>query len=306
MSRTTFATRALRATACVAAAALTAAPLVLASSSPAGAATPVLRAASIANYSGLLENSASHTLYLLSAEKGGKLKCTSSSCLKIWHPLEVKSSAKSISVQSSVKGKIGFVKRSSSEKQVTFNSYPLYTYVGDTGPNQSNGEAIAADGGTWFLVHASAKSATTSAYEPLLNAASIPSYKGILEATNAHSLYVLSVEKGDVLVCTGGCLSVWIPVYVTSTTTSIAVGAGVKGTIGFVKRTSSEYQVTFNSYPVYTYTGDTGPNQSTGENIPDAGGTWTLAAAGATSASATPVPPASSGGGGGGWIRSAR
>jgi len=40
-------------------------------------------------------------------------------------------------------------------KQVTFNSYPVYTFIGDRGLKQANGEGIMALGGTWLLQHAS-------------------------------------------------------------------------------------------------------------------------------------------------------
>ncbi|MHB8380382.1 MAG: COG4315 family predicted lipoprotein [Acidimicrobiales bacterium] len=76
----------------------------------------------------------------------------------------VKSSVTTVSLGAGVKGTIGFVKRSKTMKQVTFNSFPVYTYVGDSGKLQSNGEGIKADGGTWTLVKAKASSAGTTAY----------------------------------------------------------------------------------------------------------------------------------------------
>jgi len=41
---------------------------------------------------------------------------------------------------------------------VTYNGWPLYTFVGDSAAHQSNGEGIVADGGTWYLVKSSATS----------------------------------------------------------------------------------------------------------------------------------------------------
>ena len=293
--------RGIRVASCLGAVALATAPLVLATGGTASAATPFLKSANVANYSGVLENSAARSLYALSTEKGAALHCKTS-CLSTWVPLLVKSSVKSVAVGPGVKGKVGFVRRSATRKQVTFNTYPLYTYVGDSGPNQSTGEAIASDGGVWHLVHAGARTAAATSYAPILNSANIPSYAGVLESTSSRSIYVLSAEKGGTLHCTGGCASIWPPLLVTSTTTSISLGNGVKGTIGFVAR-GAKKQVTFNSYPVYTYTGDNGANQSNGEGIVADGGTWTLASAAATTAGGTPVPPAA---GGGGWSRSPR
>lgn len=287
-----------RLAACVGAAALATTAVTAGWQATAGASSPLVKKANVTSYPAVLETSASRTLYVLSTERGAKLKCKTTGCLKTWVPLEVRSTVRSVAVGGGVKGKIAFVRRSASEKQVTFNSYPLYTYVGDTGPNQTHGQAVVADGGTWHLVHAAATTAAATADNPTLVAANIPSYSGVLEDTTSRSLYILSVEKGATLKCTSAsCLATWPPLLVPTATTKVTFGAGVKGTIGFVTRSSSEKQVTFNSYPVYTYANDTGPNQSNGQDVALDGGTWTLVTAGATTASATPVTGPSSGGG---------
>jgi predicted lipoprotein with Yx(FWY)xxD motif len=274
---------------CLGAAAIAAAPLVVMQGT-ADAATPVIKSANVPNYAGVLENHASHTLYALSIEKGAKLHCTSAACLSTWAPLLVPSSSTTVAVASTVKGKIGFVARSKTQKQVTVNTYPVYTYKGDVGPNQSNGEAIAADGGTWSMLHAAAKTAAGTPVAPLLQSGSFSPYANVLQNSSRYTLYVLTAEKGGTLHCTGACLQTWFPLYVTSSTTKIAKGLGVKGAIGFVTRGSSK-QVTINSYPVYTYYGDSGRSQSNGEDIPADGGTWYMASAAATTAAATPILP---------------
>jgi predicted lipoprotein with Yx(FWY)xxD motif len=129
----------------------------------ASAASSTIDAANVPHFAGALVNQSAHSLYILSSEKGATLKCTGS-CLSSWLPLDVTTSTKSISLGAGVAGKIGFVARGKSKKQVTFNSYPLYTFVGDTFPRQSHGEGIRAFGGTWTLVKAGAKSAPGTAF----------------------------------------------------------------------------------------------------------------------------------------------
>lgn len=121
-----------------------------------------------------------------------------------------------------------------------------------------------------------------------IDAASVPHFAGALVNQSSHSLYVLSSEKGGALKCAGACLSTWVPLEVSTSTTSVSLGAGVKGKIGFVARGKSKKQVTFNSYPLYTFAGDSGARQSHGEGVKALGGTWTLVRAAATTASATP------------------
>ena len=123
--------------------------------------TTSLKTANLSGFPGTLENQSSRTLYVLSVERGAKLKCKGA-CLSAWLPVLVKSSVKTITLGANVKGKIGFVKRSAATKQVTFNSYPLYTYVGDHGPGQTKGFDLSAFGGRWYPAKASSASASST------------------------------------------------------------------------------------------------------------------------------------------------
>ncbi len=127
------------------------------------AASPTVESANVPHFAGALVNQSSRSLYVLSDERGAKLHCTTS-CLSSWLPLEVSTSTKTVSLGAGVKGKIGFVARGNSKKQVTFNSYPVYTFVGDSGARQSHGEGIKAFGGTWTLVHATASTPTATPF----------------------------------------------------------------------------------------------------------------------------------------------
>ncbi|MGH9303079.1 MAG: hypothetical protein ACRDZ5_01570 [Acidimicrobiales bacterium] len=83
-------------------------------------------------------------------------------CLDLWRPLYVKKGAR-LTSSSGVKGRLGTVARGSKE-QVTFNSYPLYTFAGDNGRvAQSKGEGVAfGHRARWYLVRASARSAAAT------------------------------------------------------------------------------------------------------------------------------------------------
>lgn len=120
----------------------------------------------VGTYGEVLTNSAGYSLYLLSTEAEGKLHCTSSSCLKGWPPLLVAKDAM-ISAGPGVKGKVSHVARAS-KWQVTYNGWPVYTFIGDSGPAKSTGEKIVAFGGTWYLLSAAA---TTSSRTPVKAAA---------------------------------------------------------------------------------------------------------------------------------------
>jgi len=125
-----------------------------------------LQAANVGTFGQVLTNSHGFTLYGLSDENGGKLACTGK-CLQFWPPALVSTSVMKVSLGAGVTGAIGFVTRSATTKQVTFDGYPLYTFVKDTGVGQAHGEGISAFGGTWGLLRASslivpAKTAATT------------------------------------------------------------------------------------------------------------------------------------------------
>jgi predicted lipoprotein with Yx(FWY)xxD motif len=122
---------------------------------------PHLEKSSSGVYSGILVTSSHRSLYALSVEVRGVIHCRSA-CTPIWPPFLVNSSVSTVTLGAGVKGKIGFIKRSATTKQVTFNGYPVYKYSGDSGPLQSNGEGIRADGGTWLLVRAGSTTSSTT------------------------------------------------------------------------------------------------------------------------------------------------
>jgi predicted lipoprotein with Yx(FWY)xxD motif len=98
-------------------------------SDDAGASGVQLQKATVKPYAGLLANAKHHTYYVLSAEKSGSIHCKAAR-LTIWIPFFVTSSVASVPEAAGVAGKIGFVKRSSSMKQVTFTGYPVYLFSG--------------------------------------------------------------------------------------------------------------------------------------------------------------------------------
>lgn len=282
--------RTRRAAVCVGAALGLAASFAFASTSASATTAPTLQSVKVAGYSSVLAGSTARTLYLLNIEKGAKLHCKTK-CLSLWLPVLVKSSVKSVTIGTGVKGKIGFVSRSSSHKQVTFNSYPVYSYTGDSGPRQEHGEDVMSFGGAWKMLKVSATTAASTPDSPQLQSENLSGYTGTLANSARRSFYVLSTEVGASVQCTGSCLSIWPPFEVTSTTAPVTLGPGVKGTVGFVSRGTSLYQVTFNSYPVYTYSGDSGPGGSNGQALVEFGGTWYLTNASATMASTTQIVP---------------
>ncbi len=268
-----------------------------------GSPTPILQEHKAAGYGEVLTDSAGYTLYVLSTESSGKLHCTSGACLKAWPPLLVAKNAK-VTGGAGVRGKISHVVRGA-KWQVTYNGWPVYTFVGDSHPGQTNGENIHAFGGVWDLVHAAA---TTNAATPIKKAAGsgpgatpvlqerkVASYGEVLTDSAGYTLYVLSTESSGKLHCTSvTCLKLW-PALEVAKNTKVTGGTGVKGKISHVVR-GAKWQVTYNGWPVYTFIKDSHPGQAYGEGIHAFGGVWYAVRASATSNAATPIKKAASSG----------
>ena len=90
-----------------------------------------------------LVDKSGHTLYYFTPEQGGKPNCTGV-CASTWPLLTVSGSP---SGGSGVTGQLSVVMTSDGKSEVTYNSWPLHTYSGDSKPGDVNGQGF---GGKWF------------------------------------------------------------------------------------------------------------------------------------------------------------
>jgi len=96
----------------------------------------------------IVVNARGLTLYHMTSEKGGAIKC-SGACAKQWPPLLITGTAKPLAGPGIAAAKLGVVKRPDGTMQVTYNHAALYRFAGDVKPGTANGEGI---GGVWFAV----------------------------------------------------------------------------------------------------------------------------------------------------------
>ena len=95
---------------------------------------------------------------------------------------------------------------------------------------------------------------------------------GVSVLTNAdgRTLYWFAPDTPGHSTCYGQCAAYWPPV-----TGAPSAGPGVTlSKVGTTARTDGTIQVTYYGHPLYTYIGDTGPGQSSGNNINLNGGLW--------------------------------
>jgi predicted lipoprotein with Yx(FWY)xxD motif len=138
---------------------------------PAGApASLQLGARSSATLGSFLVGPNGLTLYTLSSETSTGSVCTGG-CLTNW-PALVVAPGGSVSGPAGATGTFStFTRADNSSTQVALNSHPLYYFAGDSAAGQTNGEGLAAFGGTWHVA-AAALAAATSSPSPAASATS--------------------------------------------------------------------------------------------------------------------------------------
>jgi predicted lipoprotein with Yx(FWY)xxD motif len=97
----------------------------------------------------ILVNSKGFTLYMFVPDKQKKVTCKGN-CAVVWPPLKVKKGQKPTAGGAAKQKLLGV-----DGTVVTYNRWPLYTYVSDTKPGQSKGQGIKQSGGLWYVLSAS-------------------------------------------------------------------------------------------------------------------------------------------------------
>ena len=107
-------------------------------------------------------SSQGRTLYTLSGETAGHLKCKSKECLKFWPPLSVPSRNTKLKARSGLQGPLGILRRSNGIFQVTIRGKPVYRFSKDRAAGEANGQGIESFGGTWSALAAGSQSSATA------------------------------------------------------------------------------------------------------------------------------------------------
>ena len=97
----------------------------------------------------VLANADGLTLYWFEPDTTTSSKCFGS-CAIYWPPVSGSPTA-----GPGVTGKLGTIKRPGGGLQATYDGHPLYTYIGDRGPGQANGNDLDLNGGFWYDIRVS-------------------------------------------------------------------------------------------------------------------------------------------------------
>ena len=97
----------------------------------------------------ILVDSKGRTLYEFGHDKKNKSRC-SGQCAANWPPAG--SPAKPTVASGIDKSKLKVITRGDGSRQLSYNGHPLYRFIADGKPGDTNGENITAFGGTWDVL----------------------------------------------------------------------------------------------------------------------------------------------------------
>jgi predicted lipoprotein with Yx(FWY)xxD motif len=90
--------------------------------------------------------------------------------------------------------------------------------------------------------------------------------------SHGRTLYLFEKDKRGHSACSGLCTTYWPPLITHGKPVAMA---GVKASLlGTIRRSDGRRQVTLAGHPLYRFSGDSRPGQTSGEGLTDFGGGW--------------------------------
>lgn len=99
----------------------------------------------------ILVDSAGRTLYVFAPDKRTKVTCNPG-CQAVWPPVKLPSGHTPVAKGGVRASLLGSDPNPEGGRVVTYNGWPLYTYVADSAPGMAKGQAINLNGGLWFVL----------------------------------------------------------------------------------------------------------------------------------------------------------
>jgi predicted lipoprotein with Yx(FWY)xxD motif len=160
-----------------------------------------------------------------------------------------------------------------SEQQVTYAGQPLYRFVFDDVPGDTQGadlfDPVTSPTGTWYLVNPSrgrvapgqaqlqletAPVGDTGPDETVLAATMDPSFTDLFPDAS-FPVYTSSADRGNRSACQAECAAEFWPPVLTSGRPDAGPGVD-QNAVGIMVRPDGTHQVTYNGQPLYLFSGD--------------------------------------------------
>ncbi len=104
----------------------------------------------------VLVNAKGLTLYMFVPDKQKKVTCLHT-CALVWPPVKLAKGHRAVAAGKAKAALLGSDPDPAGGRVVTYNKWPLYTYVVDKKPGQATGQALNLNGGLWYVLSPSGK-----------------------------------------------------------------------------------------------------------------------------------------------------
>jgi predicted lipoprotein with Yx(FWY)xxD motif len=240
----------------------------------------------------ILTDSEGRTLYLFTNDTEPGVSTCGGECLVNWPAY---TPAEPLTLPEGVEGTLTLVDTPDGVQTLAYSDIPLYYFIGDEEPGQTNGEGV---GEVWFVVapgeqfgdramaamQEASPMASPMAATTTVMVASTPELGEFLTDSEGRTLYLFTndTEMG-VSTCSGECLGNW-PAYTPEE--PLTLPEGVEGELTLVDTPDGVQTLAYNGIPLYYFAGDAAPGDTNGQAV---GGVWWIVAPGQQFGEATPA-----------------
>jgi predicted lipoprotein with Yx(FWY)xxD motif len=163
--------------------------------------------------------------------------------------------------------------------QLLYGSLAVGAVAAVAACGSTSSSTAASSGGSQSAATSAPASSSSASSSPgiTVSAKSVAGVGTVLVNGQGQTLYMLTSEKGGKITCVddNGCTKIWPDNELPKGMTSATAGSGIQTSLlGTVKNSAGELYVTYNGWPLYTYSGDNAPGQANGQGITSFGGTW--------------------------------
>ena len=200
-----------------------------------------------------LTDAAGMSLYTFAADVPGTSNCYGG-CAGAWPPLLVEDGAE-FAAGEGIPGALGATQRDDGTLQVTYNEWPLYYWINDNAPGDTNGHNV---NNVWAVAYPSTQVFLGGNDE----------LGGFLVGSNGMSLYRFNPDEPGVSNCYDQCAANWPPLMLDEGEMP-GGNAGVVGRLGTTERDDGTIQITYEGMPLYFWVNDAAPGDATGHGVND-------------------------------------
>ena len=205
------------------------------------------------------------TLYTFANDSDNESGCYEE-CADSWPPF-IKLEGVELALPEGVEGELSEVERENGDIQVTFNGSPLYFFANDEEAGDTNGQGV---NDVWYVVEVDDQEPNDS--EPVVVSVATDETLGdylVAQVDEGESLtlYFFDYDSHGESACYGSCATTWPPLLVEDEEQLSFADDSILGELSVYQREDDTWQVLYNGYPVYFYSGDDVAGDVNGQGV---------------------------------------